>query len=69
SVPAQSVDFPSLFELHDTFHDAAVALLLEACRLLKIELVDWPKAAERFARDAALYPEGLKTRAGSKIAK
>ncbi|MBC7076694.1 MAG: hypothetical protein H5T92_00030 [Synergistales bacterium] len=48
-------DFRALFELYDTFHDSAVALLLDACRLLKIAPVDWPKAAERFVRDAVRY--------------
>ncbi len=48
-------DFPALFELYDTFHDSAVALLLDACRLLKIDPVNWPKAAERFAREAVLH--------------
>lgn len=53
--PTQRVDFPALFELYDTFHDSAVALLLDACRLLKIDPVDWPKAAERFVREAILH--------------
>ena len=53
--PAQPVDFPALFTLYDTFHDSAVALLLDACRLLKIDPVDWPKAAERFVREAIQY--------------
>lgn len=53
--PSQPVDFPALFELYDTFHDSAVALLLDACRLLKIAPVDWPKAAERFVREAVLH--------------
>lgn len=47
-------DFPALFELYDNFHDSAVALLLDACRLLKIDPVDWPKTAERFVRETAL---------------
>ncbi|ASV75329.1 hypothetical protein THTE_2727 [Thermogutta terrifontis] len=55
--PSQPVDFPALFELYDTFHDSAVALLLDACRLLKIDPMDWPKAAERFVREAALRRE------------
>ena len=55
--PTQPVDFPALFELYDTFHDAAVALLLDACRLFKIDPVDWPKAADRFVREAALRRE------------
>jgi len=41
--------------LYDAHHDSAVALLLEACRLLKIDPVNWPKAAERFAREAVLH--------------
>ena len=48
-------DFPALFELYDNFHDSAVALLLDACRLLKIDPVDWPKTAERFVREAVRY--------------
>ena len=55
--PTQRVDFPALFELYDTFHDSAVALLLDACRLLKIDPVDWPKTAERFVREATLRRE------------
>ncbi|WP_347246408.1 hypothetical protein [Thermogutta sp.] len=55
--PAKGVDFPSLFELYDTFHDAAVALLLEARRMLNIAPTDWPKAAERFARESARYAD------------
>ncbi|GAB6186682.1 hypothetical protein [Thermopirellula anaerolimosa] len=51
--PAQPVDFPTLFELYDTFHDAAVCLLLDVCRLLKIDPVDWPKAAERLVGELA----------------
>jgi len=51
----QGGDFQALFELYDTFHDSAVALLLDACRLLKINPVDWPKAAERFVREAVLH--------------
>ncbi|MBC7077168.1 MAG: hypothetical protein H5T92_02490 [Synergistales bacterium] len=51
----QGSDFRALFELYDTFHDSAVALLLDACRLLKVAPVDWPKAAERFVRDAVRY--------------
>ncbi len=58
--PSQPVDFPALFELYDTFHDSAVALLLDACRLLKIDPVDWPKAAERFARESAQYTKALR---------
>ncbi|MBC7353208.1 MAG: hypothetical protein H5U08_12675 [Thermogutta sp.] len=53
--PARPVgNFPALFELYDTFHDSAVALLLDACRLLKIDPVDWLKTAERFVRETAL---------------
>ncbi|MEJ5342971.1 MAG: hypothetical protein WHT09_15550 [Thermogutta sp.] len=48
-------NFPALFELYDTFHDSAVALLLDACRLLKIDPTDWPKGAERFVREAVRY--------------
>jgi len=35
------VDFPSLFELYDTFHDQAVALLLDMCRLGRIHPEDF----------------------------
>ena len=53
--PSQPVDFPALFELYDTFHDSAVALLLDACQLLKIAPADWPKTAERWVREAVLH--------------
>ncbi len=59
--PARPVgNFPALFELYDNFHDSAVALLLDACRLLKIDPVDWPKAAERWVmRVSRGHPGGL----------
>jgi len=62
--PTQTVDFPSLFELYDTYHDVAVALLLDACRLLRIDPVDWPKAVERFVKESAQYPDGAKNSNG-----
>jgi len=51
----QGGDFPALFTLYDTFHDSAVALLLDACQLLKIAPADWPKTAERWVREAVLH--------------
>ncbi len=51
----RDVDMEALFALYDTYHDSAVDLLLDACRLLKIDPVDWPKAAERWVRKAVRY--------------
>lgn len=55
--PTKPVDFPALFELYDTFHDAAVKLLLEACQALKIDPTAWPDAVEKMAKESADDPE------------
>lgn len=55
--PTKAVDFPALFSLYDTFHDAAVKLLLEACQALKIDPTAWPDAVEKMAKKSADYPE------------
>ncbi len=38
--PTKRVDFPALFALYEAFHDEAVGLLLETCKLLGIDPTD-----------------------------
>ncbi|GAB6187541.1 hypothetical protein [Thermopirellula anaerolimosa] len=56
--PAQPVDFPALFDLYDTFHDAAVCLLLDVCKKLNIAPEDWPAGADRLIVAEAQHEDG-----------
>ena len=54
------IDAQGLFDLYETFHDEAGALLLEARPRLMIEPTEWPTALERFAKESALYTDDEK---------